>query len=361
MSHPLLGHFGDKLKNMATESSRSWFCVWNNPQNHLPEGLEPHDMVNLAVEMWIADKPQRTCAINYEIGDSGTPHMHMVLEDPAKSRFSALQKLYPGIHIAPTKGTKEQAEDYINKRGRFEEKNHTVIVKPVYHGQIKAHQGISNDLDIISDLIERGRTPNEIFDIDLKFRKYDKIVKDAFYRKRSKDTGYRRTLDVQWHFGGTGTGKTYNFEKLIAEHGRDSVYFVGDYHNGNFDAYCAEPILFLDEFRGQIPFGEFLGLLDVYVSQVHARYSNVLSLWDTVYITSPLAPDEVYSETIKNRKDSFDQLRRRLTSVHYHYKEDGEYLEYVLPGTEFKSALQMREHPTSDVWMQPTQMELPWE
>ena len=78
----------------TTESSRSWFCVWNNPQKYFPEGTEPHDMVLHTVDIWIKDKPQRTCAINYEIGDTGTPHMHMVLEDPAKARFSALQKMY---------------------------------------------------------------------------------------------------------------------------------------------------------------------------------------------------------------------------------------------------------------------------
>lgn len=336
---------------MAVESSRSWFCVWNNPQNHLGD-LEPNELVLAAIELWIKDKPQRTCAINYEIGDSGTPHMHMVLEDPAKARFSALQKLYPGIHIAPTKGNKEQAEDYINKRGRFEEKAHTVIIKPIYHGTIKAHQGVSNDMDVIAQLIENGKTPNEIFDIDIKYRKYDKIVKDSFFRKRTKDTGFKRKINVQWHFGSTGTGKTYNFEKLQEQYGIDSIYFIREYHNGNFDNYCAEPILFLDEFRGQIPFGEFLGMLDTYIGQVHARYSNVATLWDTVYITSPSSPDELYAETLKNKVDSFLQLKRRISTIHYHYIEDDKYCEYVLPGTEFNTGQAMREHVKANHWMQ---------
>lgn len=345
---------------MATESSRSWFCVWNNPQNYFTEEMDPNDLVNAAIEIWIKDKPQRTCAINYEIGDSGTPHMHMVLEDPAKSRFSALQKLFPGIHIAPTKGNKEQAEDYINKRGRFEEKAHTVVVPAVYHGSIKAHQGVSNDLDVITALIEQGKTPNEIFDINIKFRKYDKIVKDSFFRKKSKEIGYKRNVIVQWHFGATGTGKTYNFEKLQSEFGIENIYFVREYHNGNFDNYCAEPILFLDEFRGQIPFGEFLGMLDTYVSQVHARYSNVNSLWDTVYITSPNSPDELYSEAMKNKLDSFLQLKRRISTIHYHYKRDNEYMELVVSGEQFVSGQAMRDEAAANKWMQLTVDELPF-
>ena len=112
----------------SKESSRSWFCVLNNPKSVFTDLEKPEDMVDAAIEKWCFKKPHRTCAVNYEIGDSGNHHMHMVLEDPSKSRFSAVQKLFPGIHIAHTRGTKEQAEDYINKRGRFAEKSHTVII-----------------------------------------------------------------------------------------------------------------------------------------------------------------------------------------------------------------------------------------
>ena len=70
-------------KNNSNEASRSWFCVLNNPAKNFGEDNTPEEMVDTAIELWIKDKPQRTCAINYEIGDSGTPHMHMVLEDPA--------------------------------------------------------------------------------------------------------------------------------------------------------------------------------------------------------------------------------------------------------------------------------------
>ena len=169
-----------------TDSARSWFCVLNNPQN-LFESLTPAEMVERAIELWCNEKPQRTCAVNYEIADTGTPHMHMVLEDPAKVRFSAIQKLFKGIHIEPTRGTKEQAEDYINKRGRFEEKNHTVVIPAVYRGIIKANQGARNDLDIIQELLEQGETPNEIMDISIHYRKHEALIRKQFYRIQSRD------------------------------------------------------------------------------------------------------------------------------------------------------------------------------
>lgn len=84
-----------KSKNISKEASRSWFCVFNNPAKLFGEDMQPSEMVDKAIELWCMNKPQRTCAVNYEIGDNQTPHMHMVLEDPSKSRFSAVQKLFP--------------------------------------------------------------------------------------------------------------------------------------------------------------------------------------------------------------------------------------------------------------------------
>ena len=69
-------------------------------------------MVNKAIDIWCKDKPQRTCAVNYEIGDSGTPHMHMVLEDPAKVRFTAVQKLFP-LSISNLQGAIENRQRII--------------------------------------------------------------------------------------------------------------------------------------------------------------------------------------------------------------------------------------------------------
>jgi hypothetical protein len=165
-----------------TESARSWFCVLNNPQQMFGD-ISPQEMVNNAIELWCKDKPQRSCAVNYEIGDTGNHHMHMVLEDPAKVRFSALQKLFKGMHIQPTRGNKEQANDYIQKKGSYEEKAHTVVVPAVYRGTIKANQGARKDLDIIQELLEQGMTPNEIMDMDINYRKHEALIWKQFFRK----------------------------------------------------------------------------------------------------------------------------------------------------------------------------------
>lgn len=309
-------------------------------------------MVTRAVELWTDGKPQRTCAINYEIGDTGTPHMHMVLEDPAKSRFSAVQKLFPTIHIEPTFGSKEQAENYILKKGQFEEKNHTVIVPAVFHGSIKAAQGSRSDLEIIEDLIEQGRTPNEILDISITYRKYETLIRKHFFAHRMKNVPIHREVNVYWHFGETGCGKSYSYVNLCAEKGEENVYLLTDYENGGFDNYCGEPILFMDEFKGNIKFQLLLNYLDSYRCQIHCRYANAYALWNEVHITSVFTPDIVYKSMVDEDKRNIDkvqQLLRRITSIIYHYRDGaGNYCSYAIPTSEYTNREELVKRALTD-------------
>lgn len=336
--------------NKSNEASRSWFCVLNNPANIFGENTTPQDMVDKAIELWIKDKPHRTCAINYEIGDSGTPHMHMVLEDPAKSRFTAVQKLFPGIHIERTRGSKEQAEDYINKRGRFEEKKHTVIIPAVYHGSIKAEQGVRNDLVVIEQLIEQGNRPSEITSLSIKFMKHDTLIRKCYFQKRCNETPAHRTVTVYWHVGDSGTGKSFTHVKLMEEHPND-VYLFTDYDGGGFDMYEGQSILFMDEFKGGIRFQLLLNLLDSYKIQLHCRYANCYALWNEVHISSIFPPDEAYKFMVDDdsqNKDPVMQLLRRIDTIVYHYKKDDEYATFSIPASQYKNYEQLKADALND-------------
>lgn len=307
--------------------------------------MKPSEMVNHAIELWCEDKPLRTCAVNYEIGDSGTPHMHMVLEDPAKVRFTAIQKLYKGIHVEPTRGSKEQAEDYINKRGSFEEKNHTVVIPAVYRGEIKANKGNRKDLDVIQELLEQGKSPNEIMDMSIHFRKYETMIRKHFYRIRQKEMELVREVKVYWHIGESGSGKSFTYTKLCEEHGRDSVYLLNDYENGGFDNYCGEAILFMDEFKGNMQFQKLLNYLDVYPTQVHCRYANAYALWTEVHITSVFPPEEAYRFMVDEEMQSTDkiiQLKRRIGTMVYHYREGSCFQNFELPMSQYENYEQLR-------------------
>jgi len=315
--------------------SKSWFCVFSNPEKHGYEGTPP-EIVGDIIAKWIEGNPQRTCAVSYCISADGLQHIHAVLEDVRNMRFTAVKKVFPSMHIEATKGNKDQAEKYINKVPPYDEQGEQVIFTN-RHGEIKGKQGQRRDLDIIEEHIEQGKTPGEIMSMSLPYRRYEKLIRDAYYDKRSKETPVLRPINVYWHWGESGSGKSYTYVQKSEEHGEDKIYFVGEYERG-FDKYNGEPILILDEFRGQVKYELLLSYLSGYKVQIYARYANIVGLWNEVHITSVYPPDLLYESMIMNNRkvDSYEQLRRRITYVVYHYKNDkGEYCNHEMPMTEY--------------------------
>ena len=323
----------------SKESSRSWFCVLNNPKSVFTDLEKPEDMVDAAIEKWCFKKPHRTCAVNYEIGDSGNHHMHMVLEDPSKSRFSAVQKLFPGIHIAHTRGTKEQAEDYINKRGRFAEKSHTVIIPARYKGQIKANQGKRSDLDTIQELIDMGLTPKEIMDKDIHFLVHESVINKAYFNKRYNETPPERENIVFWHVGVSGSGKSHSYIDLGNQYGSDKVYLLNDFDKGGFDMYNGEPILFMDEFKCNMRFQLLLNVLDGYRMQIPCRYANKFMLWTETHITTIFPPDIAYQKMVLENRDldTQAQLFRRINYIVFHWRDSDGFHSFTLPMSDYKN------------------------
>lgn len=219
------------------------------PDTDVP--LSPEEIVDFLMERWIARNENVVCAVNYEIGENGTHHCHMILEDKKAFRFSALQKLYPTIHAEITRGSKEEVIAYLQKLGKHEEKAHTIVVPMKVHGELRAgNQGFRSDLHFIQHQIENGATPEEIMRGNLEFRKYSKMIREHFFQHRLSQTPDTKKLKVVWHVGDSGSGKSHTQVQLKQIYGRENVYVWTDHDNGGLDLYCAEPILFLDEFKG---------------------------------------------------------------------------------------------------------------
>lgn len=321
---------------------RSWFCVLNNPEK-VWEGA-PKDIAQNALAAWLADKPSRTGAVAYCISAQGLHHLHMVLEDTNKARFSAIKKAFPSAHLEPTMGSKQQADDYINKRGDFAESGEQVICV-VQHGEIQSNQGKRTDIAVIETLLDAGYTPNEILNLQFSFRRYDRMIKDAYFDRRYKQTAVVRDVKVYWHVGESGSGKSYTYKTLCDDIGDDKIYFVSDYDNGYLDKYNGEPVLFLDEFRGQICFGQLLSILGNYRVQLHSRYSNTYALWSEVHITSVLPPELVYRRMVAEDKayDSIKQLYRRIDYIVLHWRyPDDTFSQMSVPMSDYKGYDKLR-------------------
>ncbi|MDO4322785.1 MAG: hypothetical protein Q4C61_09685 [Lachnospiraceae bacterium] len=104
-----------------------------------------------------------------------------------------------------------------------------------------------------------------------------------------------------------------------------------------FDKYCGESHVFIDELR-YMKYEILLQITQGYKAQIHCRYENAMALWTHVDITSILPPEELYTNIVpadKRSVDGFEQFKRRIHTVVFHYKENGEYKTFELPGSEY--------------------------
>ena len=197
----------------------------------------------------------------------------------------------------------------------------------------------------IEDMLDKGMRPDDIMSESIVFRQYESLIRKQFFARRFKETTPIRNVKVTWHLGASGSGKSYTYVKLCEEHSPEEVYYASDFSNActaMLDTYEAQKVLFIDEVKtDSFKYGYLLQLLQGYRTPIHARYSNVYSLWDEIHITSIYEPHDIYEGMvdISNRnKDSEYQLLRRITSYVYHWKsDDGQYHEYEIPASEYKS------------------------
>lgn len=335
----------DSENNYVLDADNNKIIESSEPSEYF--GKTPEEICNLVLDLWCRDDT-RSGAAAFCVSARGLRHIHMVLEDTKTFRFSTVKKLFPRAHLQPTRGNKQQAEDYIYKRGKWEEKGEQILAV-VSRGDIKGNQGARTDLLEIQAQIDSGMKPREIYSQNLKSLKLKDIIRDAYFLKRDAETPAFRPIKVYYHTGMTETGKSYSRMELMEKY-PDDVCYIMNYEPGFLDHYEGERILFLDEFRGEIKFSTLLTLLDPYKGYIHCRHHNLLKLWDEVHITSIIPPEFLYDRMIYHA-DQFDvkeQFLRRITHVVYHYKDETGFHSRTVPMEDYRGydylALQVDEN-----------------
>ncbi len=315
---------------------KKWLITINNP---LEKGLS-HEEIKEKMESFPS---LLYWCMSDEKGEAGTYHTHLFIMLGHATRFSTVKKQIPG-HIDRARGSVAENRAYVQKSGKWSEdaKADTSIpgtfeewgTMPEERGQ-----GFRSDLDEIGDLIEQGYTPSEIMVENFAYRRYERMIRSAYFDKRKRETPTKREVTIHYLVGESGTGKSHTYLTLCEEHGEENVFLLTDYEGGGFDTYGGEPILFMDEYKGQFPFGTLLTITDQFKAQVHARYTNVTAIWDEVYITSVFPPEELYKRMVeedKRGRDKQQQLLRRITDITYcFFDAAGERQRYTVPMSEY--------------------------
>lgn len=317
------------------KQSKKWQLTINNPQD---KGID-HDAIKKALEQF---KGRAYWCMADEVGlETKTPHTHIFLCLKSRVQFSTVKKRFgDAYHIEQALGTAQQNRSYVQKADKWanDPKADTSVPGTFEEwGELPEEpgQGYRSDFDEIAALLDDGKTPSEIMMSNFAYRRYRQMIREAYFDKRRVETPPDREVKIHYLVGDSGSGKTYTYVSLCEEYGEDNVYFLTDYDGGGFDNYQAEPILFMDEYKANFRYGQFLILTDKYKSQIHARYANIYALWTDVYITSIYPPEELYRRMVEENIRGIDtqiQLLRRITDITYCYKDTaGEYQRYTVP------------------------------
>ena len=356
------------------------FVTWNNPKEiitykHNEDGspvlddagnkvvldstptiyaaMSDQEICDTVLRLWVNSKEGRKGAVTACLSADGLHHLHMVLQvgntDSERFTYQQVQKLY-GVkfHLEPVRGSKKEALDYIYKRGKWEEKGEIILAKAEY-GEIAEIKGKRSDLGELERLLSEWMSPKQIYKSNIAYRRFDKMIKAAYIDRKVEDAGRSRDVVVYWHVGASETGKSHYLDKYILsnnDYSMDDVYVVSEYERGFMDYYMCQKILWLDDLKpDSMKYSVLLSYLDRYVVPVHARYNNVYALWNEVHITSVFPPEVIYEMLVPielRKYDSFDQLKRRIKWVYYHYlDQDNQEKFFVMDMKEYKDYKQL--------------------
>ena len=319
----------------------------------LPEELymNPKDLADKLTNIVESSGKDRICGIVVCVSADGVYHVHFVIYTNSTT-IKCISELLGNAHVEIQRAGKKKLKEYLLKQGEFAEKGEKILYTKGLENLQDAGQGKRTDIEDIKLMLESGAKPFEIFEKDIKYRKYDKMIIDAYRSRRLKEMPLIKETRNEYHFGESGTGKTYTYIKLAEEVGRENIYLLNDTNNGGMDGYAEAgypDILFIDEFKPNegIGYRQLLNMTDQYtMAQTHCRFRNCYNIWTRCIITSIYPIEMLYQELVPEERrkiDTIEQLLRRFETIVYHYKDGNEFKEVRVKASEYKCAGQMYE------------------
>jgi len=200
---------------MTNERARGWCWTINNPN-----GWDTADIERLI------EAAQYVC-YGKEVGESGTPHYQGYVYFKEKKSLIRVKEFIPRAHLERQRGTFDQAIDYTKKDGDWREWG----TRP---------SGPSGQKNQWKEVLQLARAGN-LQEIEDKFP-------SIFLRYHSKLLGLYKpqrvlvlpTLDNEWWWGATGSGKSRALWEKYPEHYQKPL-------NKWWDSYSNQEVVAIEE------------------------------------------------------------------------------------------------------------------
>lgn len=268
----------------------------------------------------IMDTPKVTYIVfGEEVGEiEGTPHLQGYVHFESGKTMSAVHKI-KGWERTALKTC--QKSPLLNRRycckGEMPKSLYKSLDDPEKH-ELYGKNAV---------IYERGEIPSQGRRLDIE--DMHKLIKEKGYEAAidtnpaildyahrsckyvaDRELGKRKRTEMTegyWLYGKSGVGKT----RAAYEQAGDSVYVWPNDVNGWCDDYVQQESVIIDDFRGSIPYGKLLNLVDRYSCTLPRRGRNPIPFVSKkVFVTSPLPPERVYTKL--ELGDSMDQIYRRF-------------------------------------------------
>lgn len=271
------------------EKHRDWVMTCNN---YTDDDIARFEKLMLLAKYSIYGK---------EIGKKGTPHLQCYLYFKNPRAFTPLKKAMPRAYIAPAKGNATQNEKYCSKDGDSKSRG------------TKPQQGKRTDLDDLKEQIMTGmKTVDEIcVEQPTAFHQYGRTLDrlEAIALRKQYRTWMTKGI---WITGPSGSGKSH----MAFENYSPETHYIKDISEGSlkwWDGYKGQPIVIINEFRGQITFDQLCAIVDKWPHTVSWRSKeSVPLLAKTVIITSIKRPEDVY---VNQKDEPWRQFARRFEVI----------------------------------------------
>lgn len=267
------------------ERSRGWCFTLNN-----------YNETKMKI---IDDIECRYCIYGKEIAPTtGTHHLQGYIYFDNAITFGSIKKKMPdGTHIEKAKGSPQSNVKYCSKEGDTKERGDRPI------------QGERKDLQEVADAIKNGKSVDEICMEDPEtYHQYGRTLEkleDIVQRQK-----YRTEMTTcTWITGPTGSGKSH---MAFQGFNPKTHYVLNTDDNGWWDGYTGQDNVIINDFKGEIRYGQMLQLIDKWpftVKRRHRQPSPFVS--KHIIITSIKTPQECYFNL--DARDGIDQLLRRIT------------------------------------------------
>ena len=299
---------------MPTGAIRNAVIVINNPTDADSSALRAY-----------ADSHAKYAIAAFETGASQTPHIQAYLQLKRQERFNALKAALPRAHIESAGGSAQRNKEYVRKGEQPKDEwdadgtrgsNYGVNLNLFFElGEEKA-QGQRNDLAEVSSMVCAGKSLRDIAEEHPEtYIKFSKGIQD-YKAKMTQPRRLDRDPTVIVYYGATGTGKSRQaFQDYPDAHVQSNSMTKW------WDGYDGHTTVIMDEFRGQLPFGYMLSLLQRNPFKVEYKGGATECLADTFIFTAPEHPGLWYPK-LEKRDGLMAQFKRRITKILHFTSED---------------------------------------